>query len=108
MFEYSSWLDRIRFVLLFGVVTSVDLFEGRLPRPTVNLLQGRHFEVQDSDNSVDRIFAALQNHEDSGPRLGHGVSKWIVQCSRDHFQSPERFKAAVKVRIRVDFVEMPC
>lgn len=86
-------------MLLFGVVTSVELFEGRLPRSTVNLLQGQCFEVQDSENSVDRVFMELQNHDNGVLWLGHGVSKLITQLSRDHFQSPERFSASIKVRI---------
>ena len=95
-------------MLLFGVVTSVELFEGRLPRSTVNLLQGQRFEVQDSENSVDRVFMELQNQDDGVLWLGHGISKLITQLSRDRFQSPERFSASIKVRIYASYFFPPC
>lgn len=94
---YRSWLDRIPFVLLFGVATSVDIFEGHLPRSTVDLLQGQGFDIRESVDSIDRIFFDSQGWPDNIMWFGHGVSKLLVERSRDGFQSPEVFSDCLKV-----------
>ncbi|KAL2004373.1 hypothetical protein VTN02DRAFT_2019 [Thermoascus thermophilus] len=92
----SSWLDRIPFTLLFGIATSVELFEGRLARSTVALLQGRRFEIHDAGDSNDRVYEALQTNQDVRLWLGHNVTSVLFEKSRDYFQSPEAFGRTVK------------
>lgn len=93
----SSWLDRIHFVLLFGIATSVELFEDRLPRSTVRLMQGRRFDIQGSGSSIDDIFQTLEQGENGKVWLGHGVSSMLLERSREYIQSPETFVNSVKV-----------
>jgi origin recognition complex subunit 3 len=94
-------------VLVFGVVTSVELFEGRLSRSTVNALKGQRFDVPDSGHSVDELLAALQNQEKGGLWLGHGLSQMIAQISGDRFQSPEYIKGCVKYAYMSHFFANP-
>ena len=93
----SSWLDRIPFVLLFGIATSVEIFEGTLPRSMVNRLQGSRFGVQNSMNLVDLIYGNLQKRRNGILWLGHNVSSILFGKSRDHFQSLESFCNGFKV-----------
>ncbi|KAL1960792.1 hypothetical protein VTO42DRAFT_6622 [Malbranchea cinnamomea] len=102
-----SWLDRIQFILLFGVVTSVELFESRIPRSTVNLLQGQCFEVRDSDCFFDRVYIKLQRHDEGVLWLGHSVSRLISQLSKNHFQSPDRLSACIKYGYMAHFFANP-
>ncbi|KAK2784687.1 hypothetical protein FQN52_008915 [Onygenales sp. PD_12] len=101
----SSWVDRIPFVLLFGIATSVELFEARLPRSVVNLLQGRRFDIQESGDSVERVFTSLQTNQESTVWLGHNVSRILFEKSKDHFQSPEGFGNGIKFRYVNDLLD---
>ncbi|PGH33633.1 origin recognition complex subunit 3 [[Emmonsia] crescens] len=103
----SSWVDRIPFVLLFGIATSVELFEARLPRSLVNLLQGRRFDIQESGDSVDRIYTTLQMCQESTLWLGHNVSRILFEKSKDHFQSPEGFANGIKYAYMAHFFANP-
>ncbi|KAF3482156.1 origin recognition complex subunit [Arthroderma uncinatum] len=102
-----SWLDRIPFVFLFGVATSVTYLESRLPRSTVKLLQGRLFDFHDFGDSVDRIFISLQNQDDRGLWVGHGVSQVLMDKSGDCFQSPEKFSNFFKYTYMAHFFANP-
>ncbi|ODH39835.1 hypothetical protein ACO22_01778 [Paracoccidioides brasiliensis] len=103
----SSWVDRISFVLLFGITTSVELFEARLPRSLVNLLQGRRFDVQNSGDSIDRIYTNLQMRQEGTVWLGHNVSRILFEKSKDHFQSPESFGNGIKYAYMAHFFANP-
>ncbi|EPS26008.1 hypothetical protein PDE_00944 [Penicillium oxalicum 114-2] len=93
----KSWLDRIPFTVLLGISTSVELFEGRLPRACIALLQGRHFEVQDAGNCVDRIYESLQAGTQGKMWLGRNVTSTLLEKTHDYFQTPEAFSRMVKV-----------
>ncbi|RMJ22478.1 Origin recognition complex subunit [Aspergillus sp. HF37] len=92
----SSWLDRIPFTLLLGISTSVELFEGRLPRSSVALIRGKYFEFHESSNCVDRMYETLQAEGDGVFWLGRNLTGLLFERSSDFFQSPEGFIRIVK------------
>lgn len=100
----SSWLDRIPFTLLFGISTSVELFEGRLPRSSVSLLKGKYFELHEASNCVDRMYQRMQAEEDSEFWLGRNITGVLFERSSDYFHTPEAFSRTVKV----SFALLPC
>ena len=83
--------------MLLGISTSVEIFEGRLPRSGVALLQGKHFEVQEAGNCVDRIYEALQTDPNSKVWLGRNITSTLFEKASDYFQTPETFSRTVKV-----------
>lgn len=93
----SSWTDRISFILLFGIATSVELFEGRLARATANLLRGTRLDIQGCDDLTEQIFVTLQTQPENFVWLGPNVSEIILEKSKDHFESPESFAYGIKV-----------
>lgn len=93
----SSWLDRIPFTLMFGISTSIELFEGRLPRSSVALLRGKYFELHESSNCVDRIYDRLQAEPDGELWLGRNITGVLFERSSDYFNTPEAFSRTVKV-----------
>ncbi|RAL01531.1 putative origin recognition complex subunit 3 [Aspergillus ibericus CBS 121593] len=103
----SSWLDRIPFTLLFGISTSVELFEGRLPRSTVALLRGRYFEIHEASNCVDRIYGRLQAEQDGKLWLGRNITNVLFEKSNDSFQTPEAFSRTVKYAYMSHFFANP-
>ncbi|KAE8550305.1 hypothetical protein EYB25_006529 [Talaromyces marneffei] len=103
----SSWVDRIPLVLLFGISTSVELFEGRLPRSTVALLHGKQFEIHEAEGAIDRIYETLQTGPDTKLWLGPYLSTSLIEKARDHFQSPEGFIREVKYAYMSHFFANP-
>ncbi|KIH87828.1 origin recognition complex subunit [Sporothrix brasiliensis 5110] len=60
-----SWFDRIPFVLLFGVATSVDLFQARLPKQAAHRLSAAQFDIAPSSAVLDRL-AERQDEQVAG------------------------------------------
>jgi len=83
--------------LLFGISTSIELFEGRLPRSIAALLQGKSFEIHDAGDSVDRIYDSVQTGENVKLWIGPHLSSFLFERARDYFQSPEGFTREIKV-----------
>lgn len=90
----SSWIDRIPFLLLFSIATSVDLFQEKLSRDTIRRLQGALFHIDTID--TEDIFRAIHCGR-SDLLLGPGLSRTILQHSRDYVQSPFSFIQTLKV-----------
>lgn len=84
-------------MLLFGISTTVELFESRLSRSTVGLLRGKQFEIQEAEGAIDRIFETLQTGAETKLWLGPHLSSSLIEKARDHFQSPQGFIREVKV-----------
>ncbi|KAE8145136.1 origin recognition complex subunit 3 N-terminus-domain-containing protein [Aspergillus avenaceus] len=103
----SSWLDRIPFSLLFGISTSVELFEGRLPRSSVALLRGKYFEIHGASNCVDRIYERLQAEPTGRFWIGRGITGVLFEKSNDFFQTPEAFSRTVKYAYMMHFFANP-
>ncbi|CAI7650831.1 unnamed protein product [Penicillium pancosmium] len=104
---FQSWLDRIPFTILLGISTSVELFETRLPRSCVSLLQGKHFEVQDAGNCVDRIYEALQTNPNGKLWIGRNITSTLFERASDYFQTPEAFSRMVKYACMSHFFANP-
>ncbi|KAI1929714.1 Origin recognition complex subunit 3 [Ophidiomyces ophidiicola] len=102
-----SWRDRIPFVFLFGVATSMDLFEARLPRSTIGQLQAECFDICGSKDSIHQIFFHLEAHRDGTLWLGHNVSRLLVEQSDNQFQSPERFGNSLRYAYMSHFFANP-
>ncbi|EED16020.1 origin recognition complex subunit 3, putative [Talaromyces stipitatus ATCC 10500] len=103
----SSWVDRLPLVLLFGISTTVELFEGRLSRSTVALLHGKQFEIHEAEGAIDRIYETLQASPDTKLWLGPHLSTSLIEKARDHFQGPEGFIREVKYAYMSHFFANP-
>jgi hypothetical protein len=93
----SSWMDRIPFVLLFGVATSVDLFYGRIPRAASRCLCGSQFDVEQTSQILERVFQKAIAGSKAPLRLGPVLVSSLVERQHDHVQSVQAFTAALKV-----------
>ncbi|KAJ5313853.1 uncharacterized protein N7443_000737 [Penicillium atrosanguineum] len=104
---FKSWLDRIPFTVLLGISTSVELFESRLPRSCVAMLQGKHFEVQEAGNCVDRIYESLQAEPSGKMWLGRNITSLLFERASDYFLTPEAFSRMVKYAYMSHFFANP-
>ena len=98
---FYSWLDRIPFVLLFGIATSLDIFHEKLPRSAIQLMKGEQFDVERAEESLERIFYEINDPVDFGDqnvlRLGPSLSKLLLTRQREDIQSVQSFVSSLKV-----------
>lgn len=94
---YRSWLDRIPFVLLFGIGTSLSSFQEKLSKSTLRYLHGRSFDVEQADASLQRVISEAFGHS-SGLRLGPDLTQAMVNRHREQVQSVHAFISSLKVR----------
>ena len=93
----SAWKDRIPFVLLLGLSTTVDLFEARLPRSTIRLLDCRLFDASARADPCAEIYQSLCAMSNvSGISLGPDVSGILFEMSREQDVGVASFDRAIK------------
>lgn len=98
---FSVWHSRIPFVLLFGIATSVDSFQDRLSRVALRSLQGREFDVVQSEELLEQVFLTLINGDTENGRyvwLGPELISMLMERQKDHVQNVTEFVNAVQVR----------
>ncbi|CAJ2501796.1 Uu.00g046490.m01.CDS01 [Anthostomella pinea] len=103
----SSWLDRIPFALLFGVATSVELFEARLLKSTCQCLYGRQFDVEQSATIVAKVFKAAVAHSEAPLRLGPNLVSSLLERQRDQVASIPVFVSSLKYAYMCHFYANP-
>ena len=81
-------------MLLFGIATSVELFQEKLSRETIRCLKGSVFDVQQPD--VEDVFKAFQS-EQTTLWTGPGLSRSMLQRQRDYIQSHSSLIHSFKV-----------
>lgn len=92
-------------MLLFGIATSVELFQEKLSRETVRYLDGAAFDVQQID--VEDIFKALQSGQTT-LWTGPGLTRILLQRQNDYIQSHSSFVDSLKVaNIVVSGISLP-
>lgn len=94
---FNSWRDRIPFVLLFGIATSVELFHERLSRAASRCLHGARFDVEQTISLLERIFQKAVAGVDAPLRLSTSVVSSLIERQQDHVQSVQSFITALKV-----------
>jgi len=100
----SSWADRVPFVLLFGIATSLDLFRERLPGSASCLLDGVQFDVEQTSSLLERIFQKAVAGSEPPLRLGSRLISGLMERQFDHVQSVQSFTAALKVSLQAVFL----
>lgn len=93
----SIWLDRIPFTLIFGVATTSDMFEERLPSYVIRYLSGQRFDVSNTGELFESIFWATIEERSVYLRLGPSLLSGIISRQSDHIQSIEEFQNTIKV-----------
>ena len=99
----SCWLDRIPFVLVFEVATSVELFQEKLSRHALRLLSATVFEAKSSTEILDLLFrCATSPDETRFLWLGANASKLLLDRQTEHIQSARGFITAMQVCFVLD------
>lgn len=93
-----SWLDRIPFVLLFGVATSVDLFQARLPKQAAHRLTAAQFDVAPSSAVLDRLVRRAVAAADVPLRIGPSLLRSLAERQDEQVTGVSVFVNSLKVR----------
>ncbi len=100
----SSWMNRIPFVLLFGIATSIDLFHERLSRSASRCLYGKQFDIEQTSSILERVFEKAVAGVAAPLRLGSAFVSSLLERQTDHLQSVQSFTAALKVCVNYIFL----
>jgi origin recognition complex subunit 3 len=92
----SSWLDRLPFVLLFGIATSAESFEDRLSGKSLRYLDGEKFDVTQSDDIIEKLFSATVVSTDVRLRIGPAICRRMLDRQKDHVQNVQDFCDGLK------------
>jgi origin recognition complex subunit 3 len=93
---FNSWLDRLPFILLFGIATSAESVEDRLSGKTLRYLEGRKFDVTQSDEIIEKLFSATIASADLPLRIGPNIARRIMDRQKDHVQNTQDFSDGLK------------
>jgi origin recognition complex subunit 3 len=91
----SSWLDRIPFVCLFNVATSVEFLQQRLSRSAVRCLDGRLFDAAPSSAETQLVFSAV-THPEARLWLGPTLLASALERQSDYIQSVDELVDVVE------------
>jgi origin recognition complex subunit 3 len=92
----SSWLDRLPFVLLFGIATSAESFEDRLSGKSLRYLDGEKFDVTQSDEIIEELFSATVASTDVRVHVGPALCRRMLDRQKDHVQNVQDFCDGLK------------
>lgn len=99
----SAYLDRIPFVLLLGVATSVDIFHEKLPKSIIRLMKGAKFDVVMPEECLSRVFNDAILSSKSRLRLGATLAEYLLKRQKEHTTSVSAFLAALKYAYMAHF-----
>ncbi|KAF2270693.1 hypothetical protein CC78DRAFT_139011 [Lojkania enalia] len=100
---FHSWLDRLPFVLLFGIATSAESFEDRLSGNSLRYLKGQKFDVTQSDEIIEKLFSATIASAHVSLRIGPNFSRRILDRQKDHVQNVQDFLDSLKYAYMAHF-----
>jgi len=94
---FHSWLDRIQFSVLFGIATSVELFQARLLKSTARQLYGAQFDVVQADSVLESVFKTAVAGSQAVVRLGPGLLRSLVERQQHQVAGIQVFISSLKV-----------
>lgn len=86
------------FTLLFGIATSIELFQARLPKSTSQRLYGAQFDVVQTSHVLESVFKAAVAHGANPLIIGPGLLSNLMERQQDQVAGIQVFISSVKVR----------
>lgn len=79
----ASWTDRLSFVALLGVATTIELFESRLSKSVVRLLDTTAFDFSSMRDPLYEIFCSVQCNPQTKLYLGGMTVNSLYDLTQD-------------------------
>ncbi|CAG8521328.1 3572_t:CDS:10 [Ambispora leptoticha] len=73
----SQYQDRVKFVFLLGIATTINALQQALPSSILNSLRMKKIQLQNSERCLDRIVTAVQVENHTGIKLGKMPYKYL-------------------------------
>ncbi|TGZ79618.1 hypothetical protein EX30DRAFT_333163 [Ascodesmis nigricans] len=104
---FGAYQDRIPFVLLLGIATSLEIFHEKLPKAVIRLMEGEKFDVERAEEYLAQVFNDAVLGKDCLLRLGPTLCNFLVDRQHDHTQSIQTFVAGLKYMYMTHFYANP-
>lgn len=78
-------------MLLFGIATSADSFEDRLSGQSLRYLEGKRFDVTQSDDIIEKLFSATVASLDNRLFIGPQLCRRMLDRQNDYVQNVQDF-----------------
>lgn len=98
----SFWHDRIPFVFLFRIATSLESLQSRLSKDAVKCMQGRLFDVATSAEAVEHILEAITDSE-TLLWIGPGLLSTIVERQNDYIHNTDTLVDALQYALMSNY-----
>lgn len=93
----SSWRDRLRFTVLLGVSSSINIFADRLPRSAQKLIKPQAFTLASRETLVNEILKYCVSTPIATVRPGPELCELLLVRQREHVASIDSFVQSLKV-----------
>ncbi|KAK4201293.1 putative origin recognition complex subunit 3 [Triangularia verruculosa] len=104
---FHSWQDRIQFSVLFGIATSVELFQARLLKSTARQLYGAQFDVVQANAVLESVIMTAVAGSDAKLRIGPGLLRKLVGRQQEHVAGVGAFVSSLKYAYMNHFYANP-
>lgn len=91
----GQWQDRIPFIFLLSIATSLDFLQQRLSKDAVKWFRGRLFDVAPAADEVERVFDAV-THPEALLWIGPGLMRFALERQNDYVQSIDGFVETIR------------
>jgi len=90
-------VPRISFVLLFGVGTTIENFQDKLPRAVLRMITAEQFDVAQSEKVLEDVFCRTTIGPSTKLRIGPSLSQMLLDRSNEQIMNVEDFADALQV-----------
>ncbi|KAK4250441.1 origin recognition complex subunit 3 N-terminus-domain-containing protein [Corynascus novoguineensis] len=104
---FHSWRDRIQFDVLFGIATSVELFQARLVKSTARQLYGAQFDVAQVNSVLETVIKNAVAGTHAGIRIGPSLLRSLVERQHNQVAGIQIFVSSLKYAYMCHFYANP-
>ncbi|KAL2182728.1 hypothetical protein L209DRAFT_697118 [Thermothelomyces heterothallicus CBS 203.75] len=104
---FHSWRDRIKFDVLFGVATSVELFQARLLKSTARQLHGAQFDVVQAESVLESVIKTAVAGTRARLRIGPSLLRTLVERQQNQVAGIQAFVSSLKYAYMCHFYANP-
>ena len=104
---FASWKDRIPFVVLLGIATTIELFESRPSKSVIRLLKTTTFNFSSSSDQLYEIFCAIQCDPKSSLYFGPSTINALYELTQDQSVSASSLIQSLKYAYMTHFFANP-
>lgn len=77
----------------------MELFQERLPKGAIRYLHGSPFDVEQTSETLEKVFQNAVASSNAPLLLGYGFISLLIGRQNDYIQSLQTFVSALKVRL---------